>query len=171
MMDVTLIKCLYSLPIWFAGMVMWEDLKGGRCSMGDACSNPTDENGVYTMLLKNFKRHYNSNRAPFGLFYHSAWFNTPHHRKGFIKFIDEILGYGDVYFTTKWQMLQWVRDPTPISALANFEPWDCKRLVKQRPPSCAHPTVCNVRGKNGHRYMKTCQSCPNFYPWLSKTGI
>lgn len=27
--------------------------------MGDACSNPTNEDGVYEMIMKNFKRHYN----------------------------------------------------------------------------------------------------------------
>ena len=29
--------------------------------------------GVYMMILKNFERHYQTNRAPFGLFYHPAW--------------------------------------------------------------------------------------------------
>ena len=29
--------------------------------------------GVYYMIMKNFQRHYNSNRAPFGLSYHPAW--------------------------------------------------------------------------------------------------
>ena len=62
------------------GMIMWEDLRGGRCSMGDACTNPSTEEEVAEMLLKNFNRHYKTNRAPFGLFYHSAWFNTAHHR-------------------------------------------------------------------------------------------
>lgn len=81
--------------IYGPGMTMWEDLRGGRCSMGDACSNPTEENDVFTMLLKNFNRHYQTNRAPFGLYYHSAWFNTAHHRKGFTRFMDEILSYGE----------------------------------------------------------------------------
>ena len=88
-------------------MVMWEDLRGGRCSMADACSNPSTEEEVYEMLLKNFNRHYKSNRAPIGLFYHSAWFNTAHHRRGFMKFIDKILTLPDAYFTTNWQMIQW----------------------------------------------------------------
>ena len=39
----------------------------------DACSNPPDAEGVYLMIMKNFQRHYHSNRAPFGLFYHPAW--------------------------------------------------------------------------------------------------
>ena len=29
--------------------------------------------GVYYMIMKNFQRHYNTNRAPFGLSYHPAW--------------------------------------------------------------------------------------------------
>ena len=43
-------------------MVMWQDLNGGRCSMGDACSNPPDAEGVQKMLMKNFDRHYTTNR-------------------------------------------------------------------------------------------------------------
>ena len=44
--------------------------------MADACSNPSTEEEVLEMLLKNFNRHYKTNKAPFGIFYHSAWFNT-----------------------------------------------------------------------------------------------
>lgn len=43
-------------------MVMWQDLNGGRCSMADACSNPSDAEGVQKMLMKNFDRHFTSNR-------------------------------------------------------------------------------------------------------------
>ena len=44
--------------------------------MGDGCSNPADAEGVYKMLIKNFERHYTTNRAPFPLFYHAAWFQV-----------------------------------------------------------------------------------------------
>ena len=152
-------------------MVMWQDLRGGRCSMGDACSNPSDEDGVYEMLMNNFNRHYNSNRAPFGLYYHSAWFNIQHHRIGFIRFIDEILTRNDVYFLTNWQLIQWMRSPVPLSEIDQFEPWQCKSLAKSRPPPCHHPTVCNVGSKSGSRFFKTCQSCPSAYPWLGNTGF
>ena len=50
--------------------------------MADACSNPPDAEGVYKMLAKNFERHYNSNRAPFGMYYHAAWFTQGHHKEG-----------------------------------------------------------------------------------------
>ena len=49
--------------VWEVPMVMWQDLNGGRCSMGDGCSNPPDAEGVYKMLIKNFERHYTTNRS------------------------------------------------------------------------------------------------------------
>ncbi|CAG2166723.1 unnamed protein product, partial [Oppiella nova] len=158
--------------LWEIGLVMWQDLKGGRCSMGDACSNPSDENGVYDMIMKNFQRHYQSNRAPFGLYYHSAWFNTRHHLSGFLKFIDEVLKLNDVYFVTNWQLIQWMREPTPLSRLHKFTPWKCGPKDKEaRPQACHHPTVCNVSFKKGSRFFKTCQPCPEEYPWLGGTGL
>lgn len=48
--------------VWQVPMVMWQDLNGGRCSMGDACSNPPDSDGVVKMIMKNFERHYTTNR-------------------------------------------------------------------------------------------------------------
>ena len=48
--------------VWEVPMVMWQDLNGGRCSMGDACSNPPTADGVYKMLIKNFERHFTTNR-------------------------------------------------------------------------------------------------------------
>lgn len=110
-------------------MVMWQDLNGGRCSMGDACSNPPDAENVQKMIMKNFERHYTTNRAPFGLYYHAAWFTQPHHKEGFIQFLDEINAMKDVYIITNWQALQWVRDPTPLSRMNSFQPFQCNYQV------------------------------------------
>lgn len=115
--------------VWEVPMVMWQDLNGGRCSMGDACSNPADSDGVSKMIMKNFERHYTTNRAPFGLFYHAAWFTQPHHKEGFIKFLDTINAMNDVFIITNWQALQWVRDPTPISRINSFLPFQCNHKV------------------------------------------
>lgn len=111
-------------------MVMWQDLNGGRCSMGDACSNPPDAENVQKMIMKNFERHYTTNRAPFGLYYHAAWFTQPHHKEGFIQFLDEINAMKDVYIITNWQALQWVRDPTPLSRMNSFQPFQCNYQVR-----------------------------------------
>lgn len=134
-------------------MVMWQDLNGGRCSMGDACSNPPTADGVYKMLIKNFERHFTTNRcdkmvaknrkdrlknlkavpdksfvscrAPFGLYYHAAWFTHEHHKEGFIAFLDTIVNMPEVWLVTSWQAIQWVRDPQPISTVNNFPPFQC----------------------------------------------
>ncbi|XP_047520726.1 uncharacterized protein LOC125060028 isoform X2 [Pieris napi] len=155
--------------VWEVPMVMWQDLNGGRCSMGDACANPSEAEGVYKMILKNFDRHYTSNRAPFGLFYHAAWFTQAHHKEGFIMFLDFINKMKDVWIVTNWQALQWVRDPTPISRLNSFQPFQCN--YQGRPKKCNNPKVCNLWHKSGVRYMRTCQPCPEIYPWTGKTGI
>ncbi|XP_055711617.1 uncharacterized protein LOC129806847 isoform X3 [Phlebotomus papatasi] len=155
--------------VWEVPMVMWQDLNGGRCSMGDACANPPDAEGVVKMLMKNFERHYTTNRAPFGLYYHAAWFTQPHHKEGFIAFLDAINAMKDVWIVTNWQALQWVRDPTPISRLNSFQPFQCN--YAGRPKRCNNPKVCNLWHKSGVRYMRTCQPCPDIYPWTGKSGI
>uniref|UniRef100_A0A182M248 NodB homology domain-containing protein n=1 Tax=Anopheles culicifacies TaxID=139723 RepID=A0A182M248_9DIPT len=155
--------------VWEVPMVMWQDLNGGRCSMGDACSNPPEAEGVYKMIMKNFERHYTTNRAPFGLYYHAAWFTQPHHKEGFIQFLDAINSMKDVFIITNWQALQWVRDPTPLSRINSFTPFQCN--YGDRPKRCNNPKVCNLWHKSGVRYMRTCQPCPDIYPWTGKTGI
>ncbi|CAG5106796.1 Similar to CDA8: Chitin deacetylase 8 (Bombyx mori) [Cotesia congregata] len=155
--------------LWEVPMVMWQDLNGGRCSMGDACSNPPTADGVYKMLIKNFERHYTTNRAPFGLFYHAAWFTQPHHKEGFISFLDTIVAMDDVWVITNTKAIEWVRNPTPLALLDTFEPFGCN--YQGRPKKCNNPKVCNLWHKSGVRYMKTCQPCPDIYPWTGKTGI
>ena len=140
LMPVMLMTWTRAYPgVWEVPLVMWNDLKEGRCSMADACNNPSTAEvitpffhslfvcfnvlcsqihqpvvnpdtrilkalliescpflsktctvrfclsksllsimilylqGVYYMIMKNFQRHYNTNRAPFGLSYHPAW--------------------------------------------------------------------------------------------------
>lgn len=155
--------------VWEVPLVMWNDLKDGRCSMADACSNPPTAEGVYYMILKNFQRHYNTNKSPFGLFYHPAWFTHPHHKEGFELFLDTIIGMDDVWLVSSWQAVQWMRNPTPLEEINNFEPFKCN--YKNRPPRCDKPIVCNLWHKSGVRYMRTCQTCPDKYPWTGRTGV
>jgi len=155
--------------VWELPLVMWNDLKEGRCSMADACSNPPTAEGVYYMIMKNFQRHYNTNRAPFGLSYHPAWFTTPHHKEGFELFLDTIVAMEDVWLVSAWQTVQWMRTPTPLDNIEDFKPFQCD--YKERPPRCDKPKVCNLWHKSGVRYMRTCQECPDIYPWTGRTGI
>lgn len=149
-------------------MIMLNDYRGGRCSMVDACHHPGTEDEVYDNLLKNFNRHYQANRAPFGLYFHSAWFNTAHYKRAFLRFLDTINGQKDVYFVTTWQMLQWTMQPTPLSRLRSFRPFQCNYADRE---PCPRPTVCNAQFRDGPRYLKTCQKCPKTYPWVGSTGF
>lgn len=52
------------------------------CAMMDQCPPMGDEEEVYQMLMHNFRRHYNTNRAPLGLYFHTIWFKVKHNMKG-----------------------------------------------------------------------------------------
>lgn len=138
--------------------------------MADGCFNPADENGVYDMVKLNFNRHYNSNKAPFGMFFHSRWFLTEHNMNGFIRFFDEMLTRKDVYVVTNWQAIQWMRHPTPLSQLHNFAPFGCNDL-SERPPLCKAPHTCKVKFRSEMRTLRTCQQCPRRYPWTGNNGL
>ena len=139
--------------------------------MGDACSNPPTAEGVYDMLAKNFERHYNTNRAPFGLYYHAAWFTQPHHKEGFESFLDTLTAMDDVWLVTNWQGIQFTRSqPLDKNQALNFSPFSCDSN-SDRPKRCNNSKVCNLWHKSGVRYMRTCQPCPEIYPWTGNTGI
>lgn len=101
----------------------------------------------------------------------------------------------DVWLVTNWQAIQWVRDPTPLDRVKSFKPFQCDYPVRlgflylssefrihpnsyflssfpqERPKRCNAPKVCNAWHKSGVRYMRTCQPCPEVFPWTGKTGV
>eukprot|EP00092_Neocalanus_flemingeri_P035792 GFUD01038972.1.p1 GENE.GFUD01038972.1~~GFUD01038972.1.p1 ORF type:complete len:393 (+),score=90.86 GFUD01038972.1:42-1220(+) len=146
--------------LWEIPMTLMDDGKGGHCPMLDGCQYDEDVESIQSMLTSNFLRHYTSNKAPFPMFYHAAWFKLrPHREEALFKFIDTILELPDVYFVTSQQLLQWVRSPSPLSspqpALAcparNVQPCGDKKRK------------CDYGG----RTFYTCaEACPVEYPWL-----
>jgi len=146
-----------------------EQLPG--CAMVDSCfsSKPT-YNQFSKFLTNNFKRHYETNRAPMGLYFHSAFVNNNLDvRKAFEDWLDNILAtYDDVYFVTMTDVLYWMQDTVPVSSIANFGPWKEKCLVNED-ISCPNykncPLVTNEIPGETIR-LATCMSCPNKYPWL-----
>ena len=137
--------------------------------MVDSCPTHLSEEEIYTMLKDNFNRHYKTNRAPFGLYFHTIWFKEKKNFNVLTKFLDELLQNKDVYIVTNYQAIEWMRNPTPISQLANFEPWkNCKKEIDPALIACNHPKVCklNSRVLRGERYLHTCFECPENYPWV-----
>jgi hypothetical protein len=51
--------------------------------MVDSCPPHLSGDEIYNMLIHNFKRHYNTNRAPYGLYFHTTWFKKPEHLAAF----------------------------------------------------------------------------------------
>lgn len=66
--------------------------------------------------------------------------------------------------------------PVPLScklltATSNHKHSFLNSCFQDRPKRCNNPKVCNLWHKSGVRYMRTCQPCPDIYPWTGKTGI
>ncbi|KAG8230136.1 hypothetical protein J437_LFUL010628 [Ladona fulva] len=105
---------------------------GYRCAMVDSCPHHLTGKEIYNALIHNFHRHYDTNRAPFGLYFHTTWFKKPEFLAAFQKFLDEMGKRPDVWFVTNWQAVQWMRNPVPLGQVEQFEPWGCKKRVSQK---------------------------------------
>ena len=56
---------------------------GYSCAMVDSCPSNLSGDDIYRILIHNFKRHYLTNRAPFGLHFHSSWFKKQEYLDAF----------------------------------------------------------------------------------------
>lgn len=61
------------------------------CVYADQCPPSLNGDDIFHMFIHNFKRHYSSNRAPMGLYFHSSWFNRQDYIDAFNKFVDYVL--------------------------------------------------------------------------------
>lgn len=140
------------------------------CAMVDSCSNILNGDQFYAFLNYNFDRHYLTNRAPFGLYYHAAWLrNNPEFFDAFLYWLDEIIQMQDVYFVTMTQAIQWIQNPRRISESEKFDPWKDKCSPSVEATVCGTPNSCATSTKElpGETLrLHTCEKCPNKYPWI-----
>jgi hypothetical protein len=106
---------------WIVPMVDYIGDNGEPCAMLDTC-NPVPETREDTLALlkRNFQRHYNGNKAPFGVFTHAAYFfgdtQPPLERKlGYADFLDYLGTLNDVYIVSIARALEWVKSPTKVT--------------------------------------------------------
>lgn len=152
---------------WNVPMV---DLVGGNgfpCAMLDTCDpQPNTTEGALNLLKDHFLRHYNGNRAPFGVFTHAAWLadTFPGHFEGYKAFLDYLATLPDVYIVSVSRGLKWSQNPTTLDAIASFEDWYVEELEDQ----CTTKYTCHFPTSpvGGERYMTSCVPCPRNYPWL-----
>jgi len=78
-----------------------------------------------------------------------------------------------MYFFFNLQVIQWMQNPTELSALLNFSEWKENCEIKGQ-PYCSLPNPCasTTRELPGETIrLHTCMECPNNYPWiLDPTG-
>lgn len=145
-----------------------EDGTGGRCVLADQCVFADDEDTVFEFLLENFLRHYRTNRAPLGLYFHVNWFTDKIKTKALHRFVDHVLkNYDNAWFVTMQQALLWMRSPKRSAELRDLEAWACPK----REPACNLPNTCALPFSDEYsfgdlRYMETCSACPARYPWI-----
>lgn len=99
-----------------------------QCEVTDGCpKQPKGEQQTFEYLMNNFNNYYKTNKAPFAIRLKQIWFHWFYHEnmKGLMKFLDTVLGYGDVYMTSIWDMIEWIKSPVPLKDISKFEPWQC----------------------------------------------
>jgi peptidoglycan/xylan/chitin deacetylase (PgdA/CDA1 family) len=157
---------------WIVPMVDYNGGNGQPCAMFDTC-NPVPETAqdTFDLLKVNFERHYNGNKAPFGVFTHASMFNgddgPPEQRQlGYKQFLDFLLAKEDVYIVSVARALEWMRNPTKLADIKDFTPWHHTEI----PSTCTQPRNCYFPAEDtpfpSERYMYSCQTCPRAYPWL-----
>lgn len=139
------------------------------CTTIDSCPSDLTGEDVYKILMLNFKRHYLSNRAPFGLHLHASWLRNPEYFYIFSKFVEDVLRLNDVYFVTSNQVVEWIRRPTAVTEIDKFGPWRCgTHEFEPFEIACDLPSNCKLPSRilKSYRYLRTCFECPKEYPWL-----
>lgn len=149
---------------WVFPMIMWDDVQGYHCSMTDACPyQPDTEDEHYDWMVENFKRTYESNKAPWGFYVHASWFTGKSLRfdayKRFMEYLDNI---DDVYIVGLSTALKWIQNPIPISEMTTPEWSNCR----MREELNCNVQTCDVMKGEEHRYVNVCSTCPRVYPWL-----
>ena len=148
--------------LWLVPNRVYQQSNGIPCSMLDGCTVPTTEEEWFKFFEDNFDVHYKKNRSPFGIYSHSAWFYLSTEKApAMIKFLDKLAAMDDVYIVTHSQMLAWVRNPTSLAKIHDFEAWKCPSRPK---PRCEMDSPGCFKTYPGGT-LKTCTTpCPPNYP-------
>ncbi|KAK7101667.1 hypothetical protein V1264_020012 [Littorina saxatilis] len=116
---------------WEIPVQRWYGVDGISCAMPDGCTASADAEEDMEFFRSNFKRYYESNRAPLGIFVHARWFHTEHHLDALDRFIDELMYLEDVYIVTPIQVIEWMKNPTSLDKIKSFKPWGCEGVASK----------------------------------------
>ncbi|KAI9178851.1 hypothetical protein H9P43_005513 [Blastocladiella emersonii ATCC 22665] len=140
----------------------------------DPAVNTTE---LVAMLRAGFQAHYTGNRAPFGVYLHSAYLLADPARVTVVnEFLAEIMDTDGVHFVTNAQLLAWLRNPVPLADMDSACP-------AEPAGSPATPEVCDGIDNNGNGVadegltqscqfgtvnFATCKSCPARAPTVDE---
>lgn len=102
---------VWTIPLW-----MWYDSAGAAYGAMDPAVGTDSTFGA--LLEYNFAQRYNGNRCPLGLFLHAGQLGLPGRREVLRAFLEEKLSRPDVWMITMRGLVEWMRDPVPVSGLA-----------------------------------------------------
>lgn len=149
--------------LWIIPGLYYKQKSGYPCAMLDACTDPKTEQDWIDFFMDNFNAHYNGSRSPFGIYSHSAWFfQGPERANAYNAFLDKLATMNDVYIITHAQALAWVQNPTPLSKIVDFTPWQCP----VRPnPRCDYKSASCHKVYPDQSQLNSCTvPCPPHYP-------
>lgn len=111
--------------LWEVPLIDLVDKNGRYYAMIDDF-HPGSEEEAYEFLELNFNRHYEKNRAPFGVFMHATWFsNYPYTVAAMRRFLAKLTDMSDVWLVSVSQAIDWISKPTPLSEVSTFPAWQC----------------------------------------------
>ncbi|KAH9486218.1 Chitin deacetylase 7 [Psilocybe cubensis] len=145
----------------------------------DAANGASTVNDTATLeyMKKTFTDHYNGKRQPIGLYTHPIHLsrtypgvNAPMSTINMINaFLDWAQQQQNVWIVSNLQLLEWVRNPVPVSQLSNFAPLKCTT-----PQVDSSAQICNGIPKNENGLLShcafsdfpfyTCYGCPTEHP-------
>ena len=114
--------------LWEVPLIQWSDSDGKLYAMPDVNDKPKTKADMFKFIRENFEVHYNTNRAPFGIFLHATWFKKKEFNfevlQDFLKYLSK---KKDVWVIPVHQAIDWVRNPKPLWSLSEIPSWNCRK--------------------------------------------
>jgi len=147
---------------WVVPMVDLVDRNNTVCNMADMCARPRNASETLSLLKDNFLKHYKINKAPYGIYLHSSWFEGfPYTLTGYTQFLDYLANFDDVYVVSVGQGVEWMKNPKNVTESAKMF------VTPKLTPSKCLKRNCYYDATDDfdEHVMASCVQCPDQYPW------
>ncbi|KAH7622737.1 hypothetical protein Ndes2526B_g03576 [Nannochloris sp. 'desiccata'] len=122
---------MWEVPLWEL-----QNAAGDHLYSMDVGTNPPGD--IYSVLEENFNMNYNGNRAPFGIYLHSTWFDSAGANADALnKFLDWAMAQPNVWAITTKDLIRWMQAPVPASQMGEW--------LKCNPVDLTAPTQADAK--------------------------